>query len=44
MGQVEYAEVRKPKYGNGSEKKKRLLVPSALLTHECAFNSTEIFL
>ena len=32
-GQVETAEVRKPKYGNGSEKKSRLSVSSALLTH-----------
>ena len=44
-GQVENAEVRKPKYGNGStetevrkpkcgsEKKSRLLMSSALLTH-----------
>ena len=47
-GQVENAEVRKPKYGNrsteievrklkyGSEEKSRLLVSSALLTHDCA--------
>ena len=32
-GQVENAEVRKPKYG--SEKKSRLSVSSALLTHDC---------
>jgi len=43
-GQVENAEVQKPKYGNGStetkygsEKKSNLLVSSALLTHDCAF-------
>ena len=34
-GQVENAEVRKPKYGNGSEKNSHLSVFSALLTHEC---------
>ena len=46
-GQVENAEVRKPKYGNrstetevrklkyGSKKNSRLSVFSALLTHEC---------
>ena len=33
-GQVENAEVRKPKYG--SEKKSRLSVSSALLTHDCS--------
>ena len=36
VGQVEIAEVRKPKYG--SEKKSRLSpvsVSSALLTHDC---------
>ena len=43
MGQVENAEVRKPltetevrKPKYGSEKKIRLLVSSALLTHDCA--------
>ena len=47
-GPVENAEVWKPKYGNGStetevrkpkcgsEKKSRLSVSSALLTHDCA--------
>ena len=32
-GQVENTEVQKPKYG--SEKKSRLSVFTALLTHEC---------
>ena len=37
-GQVENAEVQKPKYGKGSTevRKSHLSVPSALLTHECA--------
>ena len=43
-GQVVNAEVRKPKYRNGtmhgnkygSEKKSRLSVSSALVTHNCA--------